>query len=219
MVATLLPLAATPRRCVAAAFDWQGVVAPKNFRLDAWVSPPTYTLKPPVILPGIRPGEVQQAMPSAIAVPTGSVLVVRASGNVNLDVAVSGGLAPTNLNASPQLPPGAEERRFVIKESGAANVRGVVGHDIAWAFNAVPDRAPTIELTKDPERRRHGGALGHLRSTMTTASSTPTQVRTEAAIDCGQRSARPLYVTPDTALLRGAAAHAQRGAIRPSRTQ
>ena len=28
-------------RRIAAAFDWQGVVLPVNFRLDAWVSPPT----------------------------------------------------------------------------------------------------------------------------------------------------------------------------------
>ena len=28
---------------VAAAFDWQGVVAPANFRIDAWVTPPVYT--------------------------------------------------------------------------------------------------------------------------------------------------------------------------------
>jgi uncharacterized protein (TIGR02302 family) len=202
VVATFIAAGGDRARRVAAAFDWQGVVAPKNFRLDAWVSPPTYTQKPPVILPGVRPGEVAQAMAGAIAVPAGSVLVVRASGNVNLDVAVSGGLAPTNLNAAPQLPPGAEERRFLIKDSGAANVRGVVGHDIAWAFTAVPDRAPTIELTKEPEPQARGAlqltykvdddygvvdaqAKFELKPPSTAAKETP----------------RPLYGPPDTALL------------------
>ena len=42
---------------IAAAFDWQGVVLPANFRVDAWVIPPIYTGKPPIILPGIHPGE------------------------------------------------------------------------------------------------------------------------------------------------------------------
>src|SRR5215831_10154704 len=28
---------------IAAAFDWQGVMMPANFRIDAWVSPPPYT--------------------------------------------------------------------------------------------------------------------------------------------------------------------------------
>ncbi len=157
VVVTFIAAGGDRGRRIAAAFDWQGVVAPKNFRLDAWVSPPAYTLKPPIILPGVRPGETQQAQASAIAVPAGSVLVVRASGNVNLDVVTSGGLAPTNLNAVPQLPAGTEERRFTISESGNANVRGVVGHDLAWAFTAIPDRAPTIELTKDPEPQARGG--------------------------------------------------------------
>jgi uncharacterized protein (TIGR02302 family) len=141
-------------------------------------------------------------MPGAIAVPAGSVLVVRASGNVNLDVAVSGGLAPTNLNASPQLPPGAEERRFVIKESGAANVRGVVGHDIAWAFNAVPDRAPTIELTKDPEPQ----ARGALQVTYKVDDDygvvdAHAKFELKPPSTAAKEAPRPLYGPPDTALL------------------
>ncbi|MGB9654796.1 MAG: DUF4175 family protein, partial [Pseudolabrys sp.] len=40
---------------IAAAFDWHGVVAPANFRIDAWVMPPIYTGRPPVMLPGLRP--------------------------------------------------------------------------------------------------------------------------------------------------------------------
>ena len=42
---------------IAAAFDWQGVVLPANFRVDAWITPPAYTGKPPIILAGIHPGE------------------------------------------------------------------------------------------------------------------------------------------------------------------
>src|SRR5713226_5363741 len=35
---------------VAAAFDWNGVLSPANIRVDAWVTPPVYTGKPPIIL-------------------------------------------------------------------------------------------------------------------------------------------------------------------------
>ena len=53
---------------VAAAFDWAGVVQPKNFRVDAWVTPPAYTAKPPVILPGVRAGEPdRQGVAHAVA--------------------------------------------------------------------------------------------------------------------------------------------------------
>src|SRR5712691_8408511 len=51
---------------IAAAFNWQGVIVPVNFRIDAWVSPPTYTGRPPVILAGMRPGEPAQIAASAI---------------------------------------------------------------------------------------------------------------------------------------------------------
>ena len=46
------PPAASACKRIAAAFDWHGVVPPANFRIDAWVTPPTYTGQPPLILPG-----------------------------------------------------------------------------------------------------------------------------------------------------------------------
>ena len=35
---------------LASAFDWNGVLTPTNIRVDAWVNPPAYTGKPPIIL-------------------------------------------------------------------------------------------------------------------------------------------------------------------------
>ena len=143
-------------RRVTAAFDWQGAVVPPNFRLDAWVSPPTYTGKPPVILPGIRPGETAQANSVPVAVPAGSTLVVRASGNVKFNIVTNGGLADAKPgNASPQMPSGTDEHRFTISDRGTATVRGV-GNDLVWTFTAIPDRAPSIELAKDPEPQARG---------------------------------------------------------------
>ena len=57
VVATFFAAGGERMKRVAAAFDWQGVMVPANFRIDAWVSPPTYTGRPPVILQGLRPGE------------------------------------------------------------------------------------------------------------------------------------------------------------------
>ena len=53
------------------------------------------------------------------------------------------------------LPAGTEEHRFSIKGDGSVAVHGV-GSDLAWNFTAIPDRAPTIELIKDPERQARG---------------------------------------------------------------
>jgi len=143
-------------RRITAAFDWQGAVVPPNFRLDAWVSPPAYTGKPPVILPGIRPGETAQAQAAPVAVPVGSTLIVRASGNVTFDIATSAGLADAKgAGGSPQVPSGTDEHRFTISDSGTATVRGV-GNDLVWRFTAIPDRPPSIELTKEPEPQARG---------------------------------------------------------------
>src|SRR5207344_1887376 len=74
-------------RRVAAAFDWRGVMTPANFRIDAWVTPPPYTGRPPLILPGLRPGETARER-TAVSVPAGSILVVRSTGVSNLNVTV-----------------------------------------------------------------------------------------------------------------------------------
>jgi uncharacterized protein (TIGR02302 family) len=140
---------------VTAAFDWQGVVAPANFRIDAWITPPVYTGRPPVMLAGLRPGETAHAT-APIAVPTGSQLVVRSTGNVHFDIVRKGGLEDAPSEAHAPLPAGSEERRFVIKGDGSAVLHGVGSSDLAWTFTAIPDRAPTIELIKDPERQARG---------------------------------------------------------------
>jgi uncharacterized protein (TIGR02302 family) len=139
---------------IEAAFDWRGVVAPANFRIDAWVTPPVYTGRPPVMLPGLRPGEpVEAAAP--VAVPVGSQLVVRGTGDVHFQITRKGALADAAADANTVLPKGTTERRFVIKGDASAVLRGA-GGDLTWAFTAIPDHAPTIALIKPPERQARG---------------------------------------------------------------
>src|SRR5439155_1699964 len=155
VVATFFAAGGERMKRVAAAFDWQGVMMPANFRVDAWVSPPPYTGRPPVILPGLRPGEpVQTAAP--LSVPAGSTLVIRATG-IHLDVVTtSGGLAEPPSGAQSSNAKGTEERRFVISDVGAATVRGAAASDVTWQFTAIPDKPPTIALAKDPEGQARG---------------------------------------------------------------
>jgi uncharacterized protein (TIGR02302 family) len=143
---------------IAAAFDWQGVVAARTFRVDAWVTPPTYTGKPPVILAGIRQGEPTQAGSGSLAVPAGSALVVRSTGDVNLNIRITGGLEEGSAEQRAAAPTGTEEKRFTIKDAGSATVHGV-GNAVTWSFAAVPDRPPMITLAKDPEPQVRGSLL------------------------------------------------------------
>ncbi len=141
---------------IAAAFDWQGVVLPANFRVDAWVIPPLYTGKPPVILPGIHPGESLAQLTAPVSVPVNSTLVVRATGKVNLDVSGSGGVTPSKDEV--RAPAGTEEHRFTIAATGTAKLRGV-GDDVNWSFNPIPDKPPIIALAKDPQQQGRGSLL------------------------------------------------------------
>ncbi|MFK4721755.1 uncharacterized protein (TIGR02302 family) [Bradyrhizobium niftali] len=137
---------------LGAAFDWNGVLAPTNVRVDAWVTPPLYTGKPPVILSAANKEAAALPAGGPLAVPAGSTLIVRSSGG-SLDVVVSGGLkevAPTEAT-----PKGTNEKHFAITGDGTAHVRAPAGQP-QWAFAATPDRAPTIALAKDPERQARG---------------------------------------------------------------
>jgi len=196
-VATFVAAGGERTRRITALFDWQGVVLPPNFRLDAWVSPPSYTAKPPVILPGVRPGEQSPVETAAVSVPVGSVLIIRASGQAQLDVVVKGGLQDVAGDQRPQVPAGTEERRYTITDRGTATLRGIGNDDIVWAFNAIADQPPKITLTKDPESQTRGTiALSYrLEDDYGVA-----EARATFALKDQANTPRPLFGAPDFVL-------------------
>ena len=138
-----------------AAFDWNGVLSPANVRVDAWVTPPIYTGKPPIILSAANKeaGATNSAAAGGpLPVPAGSTLIVRSSGGT-LDIAVSGHL--TEAVPAEQAPQGTNEKHYTIAGDGTAHVRAPSGQP-QWKFSAIADRAPTIALAKDPERQARG---------------------------------------------------------------
>jgi uncharacterized protein (TIGR02302 family) len=151
MVATYVAAGDERALRVASAFDWNGVLTPVTIRVDAWVTPPLYTGKPPIILSAANK---EGALPSSgpLAVPAGSTLLVRSSGGT-LDVVTSGGV--TEAAPTEQAPNGTTEKHFTVAADGTAHVRAPSGQP-QWAFAAQPDRPPTISLAKDPERQARG---------------------------------------------------------------
>jgi uncharacterized protein (TIGR02302 family) len=150
VVATFFMAGADRVGRVTAAFDWRGVIAPKLYRVDAWVTPPAYTGRPPVLLPGIRhdapaPGEI-----AAISVPAGSELVVRATGLNSIDLNLSGGLTE-QAEEAPAPATGSIERRFRIGDNGSATLGGLPAGSATWSFRAMPDRPPVIAMTREPQ--------------------------------------------------------------------
>lgn len=190
-------------RRLAAAFDWRGAVATANFRIDAWVTPPVYTGKPPLLLPGIRAGEPVRET-QAMSVPAGSTLVIRATG-IPLDITVQGLTEGGGGDSGGRVPAGTEERRFTIAASGGVTIGGLSGPDIRWNFTAVPDRAPSIALAKDPEPQLRGTMLlsyrveddyGVVNAEARLARPPPT-----GPVDAGARPPRPLYEAPNFPLV------------------
>src|SRR5262249_44304774 len=57
---------------VGAAFDWNGILAPSNIRVDAWINPPIYTAKPPIILSAANKEAASLPMSGPLAVPANS---------------------------------------------------------------------------------------------------------------------------------------------------
>jgi uncharacterized protein (TIGR02302 family) len=151
MVAAYVAAGDERRIRVAAAFDWNGVLSATNIRVDAWVTPPLYTGRPPIILSAANK---EAAIPAAgpLAVPTGSTLIVRSSGGA-LDVVAGGGVS--EAVPAQQAPKGTNEKHFSITGDGTAHVRAPSGQP-QWKFSATPDRPPTIALAKDPERQARG---------------------------------------------------------------
>ena len=96
-----------------------------------------------MILQGLRPGEPVQTAP--IAVPAGSVLVIRASGQVHLDVATTGGLAEPETARSRS---SRRHRATLRHRRRRLRHRARAASDLTWNFTAIPDRPPTIALRR-----------------------------------------------------------------------
>ena len=136
---------------VGAAFDWNGVLAPANVRVDAWVTPPVYTGKPPIILSAANK-DAGAPDSGPLSVPAGSTLLVRSSGGT-IDVVVGGGV--TEIAPGEAAPQGTNERHFKVTGDGTAHVRAPAGQPL-WKFAATADNPPKISLAKDPERQARG---------------------------------------------------------------
>ncbi|HRD77867.1 MAG TPA: DUF4175 family protein, partial [Hyphomicrobiaceae bacterium] len=135
-------------------------------RLDAWVTPPAYTGRPPVMLAdGARGGFRPDLKGEAIEVPERSQIVVRTAGTVlkalALEIEPDGGPvmrleADASAPVSDGRPAGVIELKSELKTSATVRVvtRGV--QMVSWRFKVIPDTPPKIALTKNPESLPRG---------------------------------------------------------------
>jgi uncharacterized protein (TIGR02302 family) len=157
----------------ASAFDWrsdEAQAAVAASRIDAWIDPPPYAGRPPLVI------DFKTADPQTLTVPEDSVLVVHGDPSV-VETRVEGGIAPSEQKnetpasaasnqktATPASAPTASasaanaptEKRWTIHGPGKATIlRG--GQPAAVAVLAVtPAGVPTIVSAEDPRANLSG---------------------------------------------------------------
>ena len=162
---------------VLAAFDWRtpGTIS-QGFRVDAWIDPPAYTGRPPIMLTGRDAARGAAATAIArVSAPVGSVVVVRAFGVGGLSTEPTGGLvavepakagdkgAPAAQPAAAQkAPAGASadaadsDQRWTLREDGKLTLKRYGTTMSSFDLAAIPDKPPTISLRGDPRNNVRG---------------------------------------------------------------
>jgi uncharacterized protein (TIGR02302 family) len=136
---------------LAAAFDWRhGGEATPGFRFDAWIDPPLYTGRPPILL---NPKTAAQGkIARRVEAPAGSTLIVRSSGD-QLTIATKGGLRPAAKAAEAGQD---SEQRFTLTGDASVSLARSGAPIAAFDIVSVPDRPPTIVLSEKPASNLHG---------------------------------------------------------------
>ncbi|NVK35570.1 MAG: TIGR02302 family protein [Rhodobacteraceae bacterium] len=174
-------------------------------RLDAWVTPPLYTDKPPVFLTGESAQLRDPQMP--ISIPQGSVLVVRSQGREDVTVTADigtlvredGGAGEAEKAvAGDKAKASAEEEHYVINETTQVSLMSDDETLMSWSFDVIADDPPTIRLNDDPERQLSGALkLSYVVSDDYGVVSARAHIEPANTGDLAPEGARPLVEAPD----------------------
>ena len=182
-------------------------------RIDAWVTPPAYTNRPPIFLSRLENSADNPT--KIITVPEGSELVVRVLGLENPTLTIlQNGLQSVKELIVPASAPSkdatketesAKSRSFKIKLQNSSTARLFTGDGDKdktqagnWAFNILPDANPTIAY-KDPPKPSNRGTLQFSYSVTDDygVTSAIAEIRSTKA---GAKNAEPLIKAPEIAL-------------------
>lgn len=143
-----------------------GAEIPDTARLDAWVSPPTYTGRPPIMLAdgaklAARSSDEETGKP--IKVPVNSTLIARLSGADDAELTLN--VVYDGTENTEQVEPNdtgkavasdAAELRFDVKANAQVMVMSGGTELAAWTLSVTPDQLPVITMSKTPEATRRG---------------------------------------------------------------
>ncbi|MER9936959.1 TIGR02302 family protein [Mesorhizobium sp. M0088] len=175
-------------------------------RIDAWVTPPAYTGKPPIFLTA----DANQAIPT-FTVPEGSDVSLRVTGGSGEETL---GFADKNGNAraiDPAAPQAAAKpaaspaapsklRQFTSKLTGDGTLTLTSGEEQLgrWAFAVISDKPPQIRFVGEPKRAANGAF--ELNYQIDDDYGAATAKAVFALADPQAPNARPLYGAPEMPL-------------------
>ena len=136
-------------------------------RIDAWVTPPTYTGKPPLFLSADATRK-----DAAFTVPQGSDVTVRITGGANDETVVYDEASGNSREIKPDAPAASDAaaadkpviagapRQFNGKliTDGALVLKSAGDELNRWSFLVTPDTAPQIRFAGEPRRAANGTA-------------------------------------------------------------
>jgi uncharacterized protein (TIGR02302 family) len=136
---------------LASAFDWrsdQAVAASATSRIDAWIDPPPYAGRPPVVI------DFKTADPQTLNVPEDSILVVRGDPSL-VETRVEGAISPSEPKSeAPASAPA--ERRWTVHGAGKATILRDRAAAAVVVLAVTPAGVPTIATTEDPRANISG---------------------------------------------------------------
>ncbi|MCQ4188016.1 TIGR02302 family protein [Methylocystis suflitae] len=169
------------RARIAAAFDWRASASfGTTARVDAWLEPPAYTGRPPIVL--------AKESDAPVEAPVNSTLRIRPPDS---GVSVSGGLVAAQTAVEDAQKGASKEQAF--KLSSAARVSLSDGRRFNLA--AIPDKPPSIALTENPRNNVRGSMTLAFRATDDYGV-----VGAEAVFSAPPSGRRALYEPPRLAL-------------------
>jgi uncharacterized protein (TIGR02302 family) len=200
---------------IAAAFDWHGGGAETGgFRVDAWIDPPPYVGKAPVLLNLANAEAKNPDSPVKIEASVGSTIIIRAAGGA-LHMETQGALEPLKddraASAATAKPAGAapaqdhdataySEQRLALH--GDARLGLWRGSTLIGSFDlaAIPDMPPQIQLTDAPRANLRGSlSLSYKISDDYGVTGAEAEFK-DPSVETAQRPPRSLVDPPHLAL-------------------
>jgi uncharacterized protein (TIGR02302 family) len=135
-------------RLVRAVIPTVSAGSARNATLDAWVSPPDYTGRPPVYLAGAG-NSGQQAPAGRIEVPEGSLLVAQVS-NAGDTPRIVAPAATEDGNAFEVTAEDSYRARYALTATGQFAVEADGRELGTWNFVVIPDEKPTVAFLQQP---------------------------------------------------------------------